>query len=62
MKWKFNIVKTITTPVEIEAESFPEALKKVHNLNYDEVDTDHGEVNYLVDTTPSDSLIKWANY
>ena len=61
MKWKFNIVKTITTPVEIEAESFPEALDKVNNLKY-EVDTDHGKVNYLVDTTPSDSLIKWANY
>ena len=61
MKWKFNIVKSITTPVEIEAESFPEALNKVSNLKY-EVDTDHGEVNYLVDTTPSDSLIKWADY
>ena len=61
MKWKFNIVKTITTPVEIDAESFPEALEKVKNLKY-EVDTDHGKVNYLVDTTPSDSLIKWANY
>lgn len=61
MKWKFNIVKTITTPVEIEAESFPEALEKVKNLKY-EVDTDHGKVNYLVDTTPSDSLIKWADY
>ena len=61
MKWKFNIVKTITTPVEIDAESFPDALEKVNNLKY-EVDTDHGVVNYLVDTTPSDSLIKWANY
>ena len=61
MKWKFNIVKTITTPIEIEAESFLEALEKVNNLKY-EVDTDYGEVNYLVDTTPSDSLIKWAKY
>ena len=61
MKWKFNIVKTITTPVEIEAESFPDALEMVNNLKY-EVDTDHGKVNYLVDTTPSDSLIKWAKY
>ena len=61
MKWKFNIVKTIMTPVEIEAESFPDALEKVNNFKY-EVDTDHGEVNYLVDTTPSDSIIKWANY
>ena len=58
MKWKFNIVKQIATPIEIEADNFAEALDKARALQT-EVDTDHGSVGYFIDTTPSQSLIKW---
>lgn len=61
MKWKFNIVKTITTPIEIDAESFSEALDKLKKLNSDEIDTDHGKVSYIIDAKPSGHLIKWAD-
>lgn len=61
MKWKFNIVKTITTPIEFEADSFPEALKKVNNLNIEEIDMDRSETSYQIDTTPSAHLIQWAD-
>ena len=61
MKWKFNIVKTIVTPIELEAENFVEALSKAQTLA-SEVDTDHGTVNYTIDTKPSDSQIKWADH
>ena len=60
MKWRFNVVKTIVTPVEIEAEDFADAIKKAYALIPD-IDTDHGSINYVVDTTPSDSLIPWSN-
>ena len=58
MKWKFNIVKKTVTPVEVEADDLGEALEKVYAL-IPEIDTDHGKVEYIVDTTPSKSLIKW---
>ena len=60
MKWKFNIVKQIVTPIEIEADNFAEALDKAQALQT-EVDTDHGSVKYCIDTTPSQSLIKWRD-
>ena len=55
MKWKMNIVKNIVTPVEVEAENLGEAL-------IPEIDTDHGKVGYIVDASPSDSLMNWAKY
>ena len=61
MKWKLNIIKQIVTPIEVEAEDLGEALEKTWAL-IPEIDTDHGKVGYAVDTTPSDSLIKWAKY
>ena len=58
MKWKFNIVKQIVTSIEIDADNFAEALNKAYEL-IPEIDTDHGKVGYMVDTIPSQSLIKW---
>lgn len=58
MKWKLNIVKQIVTPIEIEADNFAEALDKARALQT-EVGTDHGSVGYFIDTTPSQSQIKW---
>lgn len=58
MKWKLNIIKNIVTPVEVEADDVIDAVKKAYEL-IPEIDTDHGKVGYMVDTTPSQSLIKW---
>ena len=58
MKWKFNVVKTITTPIEIEADNFNDAITKAFAA-IPEKDTDKGSVSSHIDTTPSDSLIKW---
>lgn len=41
MKWTFNVVKTIVTPIEIEAEDFADAIKKAY-AQIPDVDTDHG--------------------
>lgn len=60
MKWKFNIVKQIATPIEIEADNFAEALNKAYGL-IPEIDMDHGKVGYMVDTSPSQSQIKWRD-
>jgi hypothetical protein len=60
MKWTFNVVKTIVTPIEIEAENFADAIKKAY-AQIPDVDTDHGRISYMVDTTPSDSLIPWCD-
>ena len=58
MKWKLNIIKNIVTPVEVEADDVIDAVKKAYEL-IPEIDTDHGKVGYMVDTIPSQSLIKW---
>ena len=60
MKWKFNIVKQIVTPIEIEADNFGEALNKARALET-EIDTDHGRVAYCIDTIPSWPQITWLN-
>ena len=54
MKWKMNIIKNVVTPVEVEADEIWEAVHKAYALIPD-IDTDHGKVGYIVDTTPSDS-------
>ena len=58
MKYKLNIVKKIVTPIEVEAEDIIEAAYKAHAL-IPETDTDHGKVEYIIDTGPSASMIKW---
>jgi hypothetical protein len=58
MKWKLNIIKNIVTPVEVEADDLIDAVKKAYET-IPEIDTDHGKVGYMVDTTPSDSQIEW---
>ena len=60
MKWKLNIIKKITTPIEIEAEDFVDAITKARNY-IDEGDLDNGVVNVEIDTTPSASLIRWLD-
>lgn len=58
MKYKLNIVKQIVTPIEVEAEDIMEAAYKAHAL-IPETDTDHGKVEYIIDTKPSASMIRW---
>ena len=58
MKYKLNIVKQIVTPIEVEAEDIMEASCKAYAL-IPETDTDHGNVEYIIDTKPSASMIKW---
>ena len=60
MKWKLNVLKTISTPIEVEADDLISAVDKAYAI-IPEIDTDHGRVGYTVDTTPSDSLIKWSD-
>lgn len=60
MKWKLNIIKKITTPIEIEAGDFVDAITKARNY-IDEGDLDNGVVNVEIDTTPSASLIRWLD-
>ena len=60
MKWKFNIRKEIITPIEVEADNWTSAVEKVNDL-IPQIDTDHGEISYCVDTTPSSSQIKWRD-
>ena len=58
--WKLKIIKTISTPIEVEADDLISALSKAYAI-IPEIDTDHGQVGYAVDTTPSKSLIKWSD-
>jgi len=60
MKWKLNVLKTISTPIEVEADDLISAVEKAYDI-IPEIDTDHGRVGYAVDTTQSDSLIKWSD-
>ena len=60
MKWKLNVLKTISTPIEVEADDLISAVDKAYAI-IPEIDTDRGQVGYAVDTTASDSLIKWSD-
>lgn len=51
MKYKIRLVKSIYTPVEIEAKSQMEALRKAFDMMTD-TDLDHGDCKYTVDFTP----------
>lgn len=53
MKYKIRLVKTISTPVEIEAKTQIEALKKAFEM-MPETDFDHGDCKFSVDFTPVD--------
>ena len=50
-KYNIRLVKSIYTPVEIEAENMHEALKKAFAM-MPETDLDHGDCKYTVDFTP----------
>ena len=50
-KYNIRLVKSIYTPVEIEAENMHEALKKAFAMMPD-TDLDHGDCKYTVDFTP----------
>ena len=52
-KYNIRLVKSIYTPVEIEAENMHEALKKAFAMMPD-TDLDHGDCKYTVDFTPVD--------
>ena len=52
-KYNIRLVKSIYTPVEIEAENMHEALKKAFAMMPD-TDLDHGDCKYTVDFTPED--------
>ena len=52
-KYNIRLVKSIYTPVEIEAENMHEALKKAFAM-MSETDLDHGDCKYTVDFTPED--------
>ena len=50
-KYNIRLVKSIYTPVEVEAENMHEALKKAFAM-MPETDLDHGDFKYTVDFTP----------
>ncbi len=51
MKYNIRLVKSIYTPVEIEADNMHEALKKAFSMMQD-ADLDHGDCKYTVDFSP----------
>ena len=57
MKFNIRLVKTIYTPVEIEAQDMMEALKKAFDM-MPNTDLDHGECKFTVDFSHCDN-IKW---
>ena len=59
MKWKLNIVKNIVTPIEVETDDLLEAVSKAYKL-IPTTDKERAKAEYMVDTTPSTDLIKWA--
>lgn len=59
MKYKVRLVKSIYTPVEIEAENNMEALKKAFEM-MSKTDLDHGECKYTVDFTPDENFVAKA--
>ena len=60
MKWKLNVLKTISTPIEVEADDLISAVDKAYAI-IPEINTDRGQVGYAVDTTASKDLIKWSD-
>ena len=54
-KYNIRLVKSIYTPVEIEAENMHEALKKAFAM-MPETDLDHGDCKYTVDFTPENMI------
>ena len=54
--YKVRLVKTIYTPVEIEAKTQLEAMNKALTI-MSETDLDHGECKYTVDFTPDSNEV-----